>query len=44
MVIGKECKNVTEEEADQYILGYSVANDVCQTVAARQRAVGFPVD
>ena len=28
MVIGKECKNVTEEEADQYILGYSVANDV----------------
>ena len=28
IVIGKECKNVTEEEAADYILGYSIANDV----------------
>lgn len=28
IVIGKECKNVTKEEALDYVLGYTVGNDV----------------
>jgi 2-keto-4-pentenoate hydratase/2-oxohepta-3-ene-1,7-dioic acid hydratase in catechol pathway len=28
VVIGRECKNVLVSEASNYILGYSVANDV----------------
>ncbi|ODV92821.1 hypothetical protein CANCADRAFT_1416 [Tortispora caseinolytica NRRL Y-17796] len=30
VVIGKECKDVTQSEALDYVLGYSVANDVSQ--------------
>ncbi len=28
VVIGKECRNVSEEDAADYILGYTIANDV----------------
>lgn len=28
VVIGKACRNVTEAEADDYILGYTACNDV----------------
>ena len=28
VVIGRKCRNVTEEEAGDYILGYTIANDV----------------
>jgi 2-keto-4-pentenoate hydratase/2-oxohepta-3-ene-1,7-dioic acid hydratase in catechol pathway len=28
VVIGKDCKNVSEAEASEYILGYTAANDV----------------
>ena len=28
MVIGKECKDVLEEDALDYVLGYTCANDV----------------
>ena len=28
IIIGKKCKNATEDEALKYVLGYSVANDV----------------
>ena len=28
VVIGKECKNITKDEAKNYILGYTIANDV----------------
>ena len=30
VVIGKECRNVTKEEALDYVFGYTVANDVSQ--------------
>lgn len=28
VVIGKDCKNVSEEDALDYVVGYTVANDV----------------
>jgi len=28
VVIGRECKDVNEEDAPDYVLGYTVANDV----------------
>ena len=28
VVLGKDCKNVTKEEAREYILGYTIVNDV----------------
>ncbi len=28
LVIGKKCKNVTEENASEFIFGYTVAHDV----------------
>lgn len=28
VVIGRSCKNVSEEEAGDYVLGYTAANDV----------------
>ena len=30
VVIGKECKNVTQEEALDYVLGYTIGNDVSE--------------
>lgn len=28
VIIGKECRNVSQEEAENYIFGYSIANDI----------------
>lgn len=28
IVIGKKCRNIAEEEAENYILGYTIANDI----------------
>lgn len=46
IVIGKKCKNVSEEEATKYILGYSCFNDVTERVIQKKdgqysRAKGF---
>ena len=44
IVVGKDCKNVTEdEEAYQYVLGYTVGNDVsARWWQAPERANGQP--
>lgn len=40
VVIGKPCKNVTREEALEYVLGYTCANDVSARDWQRQRSGG----
>ncbi len=48
IVIGKKAKNVSEEEADKYILGYTCGNDVsardCQLKKDKQWARGKSFD
>ncbi len=48
IIIGKKAKNVSEEEADDYIFGYTIGNDVsardCQTVIDSQWARGKSFD
>ena len=38
VVIGKACKDVTVEEALEYVLGYTVANDLSACATANQTA------
>ena len=35
LVIGKQCKNVSEEEALDYVFGYTIGNDVSERVWQR---------
>ena len=48
IIIGKTAKNVSEEEAEDYIFGYTIANDVsardCQTIIDSQWARGKSFD
>ena len=37
VVIGKECRNVTEEQALDYVLGYTIGNDVSERTWQRKR-------
>lgn len=46
VVIGKECKNINTEDAEEYIFGYTCANDVSDRVLQKRdgqwiRAKGF---
>ncbi len=48
IIIGKDAKNITEEEVDDYVLGYTCANDVsardCQLKLDQQWARGKSFD
>lgn len=47
VIIGKKCKNVSEDEAMDYVFGYACANDVCERAWQRrtsQFASGKMVD
>ncbi|KAK4048446.1 hypothetical protein OIV83_004792 [Microbotryomycetes sp. JL201] len=41
VIIARECKNVTEQEAMDYVLGYTATNDVSSRVAQWSYSKGF---